>query len=530
MAKRINGWIDYNDNDEIVQIGRFSQDSENFSTEINSLKTSFKKLEEKTPQITTTYNEKIKIDNKDYLTDENFSLFMRYPADLNTSFETTTPEYGPYIAVECDPEKIEKDKIWTGDMQYANFLLIVEIENNLDGWCPSFRPYARTVETQLEKGGPSWTSSQQPLSKGTYIIAFPIQISSFYDRFGFYATENARNIKVKSVHLYKATDLNAHAYSTTYSNYKKIIASINGLFPYDNLGITSFDIPCVFHTGYFKKNYVIIRQGGDTAVYPVINDLPDPEVTLFNINSNAENFSKLINEELNEEITSLKNQIITKASLSEVTTLKNAINTLNGNGDGSVEKTVNNAINNFATAVSNDNVVNSYKELIDWAAEHGSEATEMAANIQTNTSNINALKESVGDIPQNTNVISYIDEAIEDLNETLQSYYTKNEADNTYFKKIDAPFAYDGEHLQITSDATTFTGQTMQIPEINGSSTEKSAVNKGYVDNLITSLQEANSTLEQKINSLETNINEINTKISELEENLASVLASLTEE
>jgi hypothetical protein len=59
-----------------------------------------------------------------------------------------------------------------------------------------------------------------------------------------------------------------------------------------------------------------------------------------------------------------------------------AIETLNGTGVGSVKKQIDDAFNDFATKVTDDGVVNSYKELIDWAASHGSDATEMAASIQ----------------------------------------------------------------------------------------------------------------------------------------------------
>lgn len=59
-----------------------------------------------------------------------------------------------------------------------------------------------------------------------------------------------------------------------------------------------------------------------------------------------------------------------------------AIETLNGAGVGSVKKQIDDAFNDFATKVTDDDVVNSYKELIDWAASHGSDATEMAASIQ----------------------------------------------------------------------------------------------------------------------------------------------------
>lgn len=59
-----------------------------------------------------------------------------------------------------------------------------------------------------------------------------------------------------------------------------------------------------------------------------------------------------------------------------------AIETLNGTGVGSVKKQIDDAFNDFATKVTDDGVVNSYKELIDWAASHGSDATEMMASIQ----------------------------------------------------------------------------------------------------------------------------------------------------
>lgn len=76
-----------------------------------------------------------------------------------------------------------------------------------------------------------------------------------------------------------------------------------------------------------------------------------------------------------------------------------AIAVLNGTGDGSVKKAVDEAINKFATDVTNDEVVNSYKELIDWAAEHGGEAAEMAEGIQANADAIKEVKDLVGELP-----------------------------------------------------------------------------------------------------------------------------------
>lgn len=77
----------------------------------------------------------------------------------------------------------------------------------------------------------------------------------------------------------------------------------------------------------------------------------------------------------------LKAVIDAKAAQTDVDALSGKIDVLNGTGAGSVSKAITDAFNDFATKVSDDGVVNSYKELIDWAATHGSEATEMTAAI-----------------------------------------------------------------------------------------------------------------------------------------------------
>ena len=91
------------------------------------------------------------------------------------------------------------------------------------------------------------------------------------------------------------------------------------------------------------------------------------------------------------------------------------LDTLTGTGEGSISKMIDDAFNDFATKVSDDGVVNSYKELIDWAAEHGSEAAEMAGGISANTTAINNLKTFVGTLPEgatSTTIVGYIAEAI----------------------------------------------------------------------------------------------------------------------
>lgn len=138
----------------------------------------------------------------------------------------------------------------------------------------------------------------------------------------------------------------------------------------------------------------------------------------------------------------LKAVIDSKAKQSDLDTLK-------GTGAGSISKMIDDAFNDFSTKVTDDGVVNSYKELIDWAAEHGAEAAQMASGISANTTAINNLKTFVGSLPEGataTTVVGYIAEAIAALsigdyakttevtaaiNTALESYYKKSE---TYSK------------------------------------------------------------------------------------------------
>lgn len=43
---------------------------------------------------------------------------------------------------------------------------------------------------------------------------------------------------------------------------------------------------------------------------------------------------------------------------------------LNGNGEGSIQKQINDAIDNFANQLTDDGVVNTFKELVNYAAEN----------------------------------------------------------------------------------------------------------------------------------------------------------------
>lgn len=85
-----------------------------------------------------------------------------------------------------------------------------------------------------------------------------------------------------------------------------------------------------------------------------------------------------------------------------------AIDVLNGSGEGSVDKKITDAFNDFSTKVTDDGVVNSYKELVDWVAEHGPEAAEMAGEITA----LQNILEGIGGDGEKATVVAYVDDAI----------------------------------------------------------------------------------------------------------------------
>lgn len=79
----------------------------------------------------------------------------------------------------------------------------------------------------------------------------------------------------------------------------------------------------------------------------------------------------------------------------DVTLLQQSVATLNGTGDGSVQKKVDDAINEFANKVSDDGAVNTIKELVDYVAEHAPESADMAADITSLQGLVDSLPDEI---------------------------------------------------------------------------------------------------------------------------------------
>ena len=139
-----------------------------------------------------------------------------------------------------------------------------------------------------------------------------------------------------------------------------------------------------------------------------------------------------------------------------IASIQSTLTTLQGSGEGSIEKAIDDAINEFATNVSDDDVVNSFKELVDWVAQHGSEASEMSAGIQENKTAIATLKTYVGTLPKEAtsqNVVAYIAEAITKLN--IGQYATTTAMNAALANKVDK---VDGSRLMANDEGTKLSG------------------------------------------------------------------------
>lgn len=92
---------------------------------------------------------------------------------------------------------------------------------------------------------------------------------------------------------------------------------------------------------------------------------------------------------------------------------ENAITTLNGEGEGSVKKQVNDAVAKIVADAPE--AYDTLKEISDWISSHANDASAMNSQINTNKTEIAALKALVGTLPEgsaSTTIVAYIAEAI----------------------------------------------------------------------------------------------------------------------
>lgn len=95
-----------------------------------------------------------------------------------------------------------------------------------------------------------------------------------------------------------------------------------------------------------------------------------------------------------------------------IKTNEDAITTLNGTGEGSVTKAVNDAIDAFATKATDNGTIDTFKELVDWVASHPDIVNGLTGDINKLKAILKGFGTAEGQSPE---VKAYIDGAIKAL-------------------------------------------------------------------------------------------------------------------
>ena len=141
-----------------------------------------------------------------------------------------------------------------------------------------------------------------------------------------------------------------------------------------------------------------------------------------------------------------------------------AIDVLNGTSavDGSVDKKVADAINEFSTKISDDSTVNTFKELIDYAAAHQGEYSTLSGDVQKNTTAIATL---------NGDGAGSVDKKVANAIAAINKYVEKNGTDRLITEAEGTKLAgiAEGaqvniiESIKINNEAQTVTGKAVNI-------------------------------------------------------------------
>lgn len=143
-----------------------------------------------------------------------------------------------------------------------------------------------------------------------------------------------------------------------------------------------------------------------------------------------------------------------------------AITKLNGTSavEGSVDKKVADAINEFATKVSDDQTVNTFKELIDYAADHKDEYSTLSGEVQANKTAIATLN---GKDTDAGSVAKTVKDAVEAAQATLQGNIDKK-VDNVEGKGLSTNDYTTDEKTKLEGIATGAQVNIIETVKVNG--------------------------------------------------------------
>lgn len=143
-----------------------------------------------------------------------------------------------------------------------------------------------------------------------------------------------------------------------------------------------------------------------------------------------------------------------------------AITKLNGTSavEGSVDKKVADAINEFATKVSDDQTVNTFKELIDYAADHKDEYSTLSGEVQANKTAIATLN---GKDTDAGSVAKTVKDAVDAAQATIQGNIDKK-VDKVEGKGLSTNDYTTDEKTKLEGIATGAQVNVIETVKVNG--------------------------------------------------------------
>ena len=196
-------------------------------------------------------------------------------------------------------------------------------------------------------------------------------------------------------------------------------------------------------------------------------------------------------QEVSGEVTDLANGAV-KANT-------DAITKLNGNSsvEGSVDKKISDALNDFMSKETADDIVNTYKELIDYAAEHGQEAIDMAADIKELQDSLKAEGETGLAIAEAKQAGLDAQSAVETLAGKVYEkteVYTKTEADAAFMDATETGNAIDAK-ISALDLANTYQAKGNYQPAGNYKTVQDAVAEVGAADKTLKVSQDANGVI-----------------------------------
>ncbi len=224
------------------------------------------------------------------------------------------------------------------------------------------------------------------------------------------------------------------------------------------------------------------------ALEDISHDFADADAAL---KSDLEGQIATAKQEVSGEVTALAN--------GAVKTNTDAITKLNGNStvEGSVDKKISDALNDFMSKETADDIVNTYKELIDYAAEHGQEAIDMAADIKELQDSLKAEGETGLAIAEAKQAGLDAQSAVETLAGKVYEkteVYTKAEADAAFMDATETGNAIDAK-ISALDLANTYQAKGNYQPAGNYKTVQEAVAEVGAADKTLKISQDANGVI-----------------------------------